>query len=52
MPVLFCKYLRNERSKFFVVVKYYLVSFTFKFHEDPFTNVRARVEHAQMHVLT
>ena len=28
--------------KFYVVVNLYLVSLSFKFHEDPFVNARAR----------
>ena len=29
--------------KIFMVANYYLLSLSFKFHEDPFTNARARV---------
>ena len=29
--------------KILMVANYYLVSLSYKFHEDPFTNVRARV---------
>ena len=29
--------------KFYVVVNYYLVSLSFKFHEDPDSNARARI---------
>ena len=53
-PVLFCKYFRNEcldLHEFYVVVKYYLVSWNFKFREDPFINVPARVINVHTHVL-
>ena len=33
--------------KFYVVVNYYLVSLSFKFHEDPDSNARARVVNAR-----
>ena len=39
--ILFCKHLRNKRSnlnEIFLLVDYYLVSLSFKFHEDPCTN--------------
>ena len=36
----------------FVVVKYYLVSLSFKFHEDSFINACARVANARAHVLS
>ena len=35
-----------------MVINYYFVSFSFKFHEDPCTNARARVVNAHMHVLS
>ena len=34
-PVLFCKYVRNRCSDFHVVVNYYFMSLSFKFHNDP-----------------
>ena len=37
--------------KFYMVVKYYLENLSFKFHEDPCTNARARVVKARVHVL-
>ena len=37
--------------KFYMVVNYYLVSLSFKFHEDPCINARARVVNARAHVL-
>ena len=37
--------------KFYVVVNYYHVSLSFKFHEDPGKNERARVVNARAHVL-
>ena len=50
---LFCKYLSNEKSwNFFVVVDYYLVSLSLKFHEDSSINARARVVNVCMHVLS
>ena len=36
----FCKYLRNGSSDLYVVVNYYLVSLSLKFHEDPCLNAR------------
>ena len=33
--------------KFNVVVNYYIVSFNFKFHGDPWKNARAKVVHAR-----
>ena len=33
--------------KFNVVVNYYIVSFNFKFHGDPWKNACAKVEHAR-----
>ena len=47
--ILFCKYLRNGSSDLYlyVVVNYYLVSLSFKFHEDLDTNARARVVNAR-----
>ena len=33
--------------KFYVVVNYYLVSFDFIFHEDPWTNARVQVVNAR-----
>ena len=33
--------------KFYVVVNYYLVNLSFKFHEDPNSNARARVVNAR-----
>ena len=38
--------------KFFVVVIYYLVSFSFEFHDDPSINVSARVVNMRAHVLS
>ena len=38
--------------KFYVVFKYYLVSLSFKFHEDPCIIVRTRVVNARAHVLS
>ena len=38
--------------KFFVVVIYYLVSFSFEFHEDPSINASARVVNMSAHVLS
>ena len=38
--------------KFYLVVNYYLVSFSFKFHEDPCTNASARVVNAHVQVLS
>ena len=35
---------------FYVVVNFYLVNLSFKFHKDPFTNARARVVNARVHV--
>ena len=37
--------------KYYVVVNYYLVSLSFKFHEDSCINARARVVNAGTHVL-
>ena len=34
--------------KFYIVVNYYLVKFSFKFHEDPWVKVRARVVNARI----
>ena len=34
-----------------MVVNYYLVNFSFKFHEDSCTNAHARVVNASAHVL-
>ena len=33
--------------KFYVVVNYYLVSLSFKFHKNPCTNARAQVVNAR-----
>ena len=52
IPVLFCKYLRNESSDLYMVVNYYLVSLFLKFHEDPCINARAWVANARAHVLS
>ena len=38
--------------KFCVVVNYYLVSLSLKFHEDPCINVRTPVVNARAHVLS
>ena len=38
--------------KFYVVVYYYLVSLSFKFHEDLCINARARVVNVRAHVLS
>ena len=38
--------------KIFMVVNYYLVSLSLKFHEDLAINVRARFENARTHVLS
>ena len=38
--------------KFYVVVNPYLVSLSFKFHEDPFVNARARGENACIRDIT
>ena len=38
--------------KFYVVVNIYLVSLSFKFHEDRFVNARARVENACIRYIT
>ena len=38
--------------KFYVVVNYYLVSLSFKFHGDSAKNARARVVKARAHFLT
>ena len=38
--------------KFYVVVTYYLVSLSFKFHEDLCTNARARVVNGHVRVLS
>ena len=37
--------------KFYVVVNYYHVSLSFKFHEDPCINARAQIVNARAHVL-
>ena len=37
--------------KFYMVVNYYLVNFSLKFHEDPCINPRARVVNARVHIL-
>ena len=34
--------------KFYVVVNFYLVSLSLKFHEDPSVNARARVENVRI----
>ena len=49
--ILFCKYLHNGSSDLYEIlcggqVNYYLVSLSFKFHEDPRINARARVINA------
>ena len=36
--------------KFYMVVNYYLVSLSIKFHEDPCINARARVSNVRAHV--
>ena len=43
--------LKTEKIfiRFYVVVNYYLLSLSFKFHGDPCTNARARVIHARTH---
>ena len=38
--------------KFYVVVNFYLVSLSFKFHEDPFVNARARGGNARIRDIT
>ena len=38
--------------KFYVVVNFYLVSLSLKFHEDPFVNARARGGNARIHDIT
>ena len=38
--------------KFYVVVNFYLVSLSFKFHEDPSINTRARVENVRIRDIT
>ena len=38
--------------KFYVVVNYYLVSLSFKFHKDLCINARARAVNARAHVLS
>ena len=38
--------------KFCVVVNYYLVSLSFKFHKDSCINAHARVVNARVHVLS
>ena len=43
MPVLFCKYLRNESLDLHdMVVNYNVVSLSFKYFEDLCTNAHAR----------
>ena len=42
--ILFCKYLRNERSYLHEILygdQYYLVNLSFKIHEDLYINVNA-----------
>ena len=51
--ILFCIYLRNGSSeKFYVVVNYYLVTLSFKFHEDLCIDARTNVVNARAHVLS
>ena len=38
--------------KFYVVVHFYLVKLSFKFHEDPSVNARARVENVRIRDVT
>ena len=38
--------------KFYVVVNFYLVSLSFKFHENPFVNARARGGNARIRDIT
>ena len=38
--------------KFYVVVNFYLVSLSLKFHEDPFVNARARGGNARIRDIT
>ena len=53
--ILFCKYLRNERSYLHEILygdQYYLVKLSFKIHEDLYINVNAWVVNARTHVLS
>ena len=38
--------------KFYMVVNYYIVNLSFKFHKDQFKNARLRVVNARTHVLS
>ena len=50
MPVCFANMSATKPrifNKFYMVVNYYLVNLSFKFHEDPCTNARARAVNAR-----